>query len=296
MIHTCRSLLILFLSFVCLSNSCFGQVIDLGVKDWKTSVETPFHLNKKIDLPVSIAASALIIGGFALKTLKPSISMDDLLNPDTSRIPSFDLSAIHQANPSYQTASDILEYTAVALPFLAFVDKRVSGHAPQIMAMYFETLAIDFAAYNMTTALVNRRRPLTYNTDTHIEQINGVDSLVADVPLSSKQKGNVLESFFSGHTCNAATATFFGARIFTDLRPHSALVPFVWVAAAGVPAFTAFSRYKAGKHFPSDVVVGYLVGASIGYFVPQLHKYDYLEHVSLSPTFENKGLVMTYTF
>src|SRR4029077_16601723 len=117
------------------------------------------------------------------------------------------------------------------------------------------------------------------------------------VPLSARKGATVKESFFSGHTSNAATATFFGARVFTDLRPHSKLVPFVWIAAAGVPAFTAYSRYKAGKHFPSDVVVGYIVGASIGYFVPQLHKYDYLEkHVSLSPTFDSKGFVMTYTF
>jgi membrane-associated phospholipid phosphatase len=207
--------------------------------------------------------------------------------PDTSKIPKFDLSAIHQHNPTYQSASDILEYTAVALPFLAFVDKRVSGHAKQIVGMYLETLAIDFAVYNMTTGIVNRRRPLTYNTDT------------SQVPLKAREGATVKESFFSGHTSNAATATFFGARVFTDLRPHSALVPFVWIAAAGVPAFTAFSRYKAGKHFPSDVVVGYIVGASIGYFVPQIHKYDYLEkHVALAPTFEdkNKGFVMTYTF
>lgn len=291
-----RNFFLLTLSLISLAQSCFSQVIDLGLKNWKTSIETPFRFNKKTDITASIAAVTLIAGGFALKTLKKPIDSMDLANPDISKIPSFDKSAIHQANPSYQRVSDILEYTAVALPLLAFVDKRVSGHAKQIVGMYLETLAIDFAAYNITTGLINRRRPLTYNLDSSYQTINGINTLVADVPLSSKQKGNVLESFFSGHTCNAATATFFGARVFTDLRPHSALVPFVWIAAAGVPAFTAYSRYKAGKHFPSDVVVGYLVGASIGYFVPQMHKQDYLEHVSLAPTFENKGLSMTYTF
>ena len=279
-----RHTLALLFNLVCVFNICMSQVIDLGLKNWKTSVETPFHLKKSTDLPVSIAASALIVGGFVLKSFKTPLTPEELANPDTSKIPSFDLSAIHQANPSYQKASDILEYTAVALPFLAFVDKRVSGHSKQIVAMYLETLAIDFAVYNVTTGIVNRHRPLTYNTDT------------TEVPLSTRKGATVKESFFSGHTSNAATATFFGARVFTDLRPHSALVPFVWIAAAGVPAFTAYSRYKAGKHFPSDVVVGYIVGASIGYFVPQLHKYDYLEHVSLTPDFDNKGFAMTYTF
>ncbi|HYV90457.1 MAG TPA: phosphatase PAP2 family protein [Chitinophagales bacterium] len=279
-----RNFFILLLSFVCLSVSCFSQLIDLGLRDWKTSIETPYNLKKKIDIPVCIGAVALIGGGFVLKTFKTPLTDEELAHPDTSKIPSFDLSAIHQANPSYQKASDILEITAMALPFIAYVDKRVSGHGSQIVAIYLETLAIDFAAYNVTTGIVNRHRPLTYNTDT------------TEVPLKTRKGPSVKESFFSGHTCNAATATFCGAKIFTDLRPHSKLVPFVWIAAAGVPAFTAYSRYKAGKHFPSDVIVGYIVGASIGYFVPQLHKYATPDKLSLAPAFDEKGLVMTYTF
>lgn len=289
-----RNFFILPLTLVCLCNSCFGQAIDLGIKDWRTSVETPYNLKKKIDIPISAAAAALIIGGFILKSGKTPLTDLEISNPDTSKIPKFDLSAIHQANPSYQSASDILEYIAVAMPFLAFVDKRVNGHGLQIAAMYLETLAIDFAAYNMTTGLVNRRRPLTYNLDSTFNAATG--EMEPNVPLETKQGPTVKESFFSGHTCNAATATFFGARVFTDLRPHSKLIPFVWIAAAGVPAFTAYSRYKAGKHFPSDVFVGYFVGASIGYLVPTLHKYKYLRQASITPSFENNGLAMTYTF
>jgi membrane-associated phospholipid phosphatase len=31
-------------------------------------------------------------------------------------------------------------------------------------------------------------------------------------------------------------------------------------------------RYGGGKHFFSDIIVGYAVGAAIGILVPQLHK------------------------
>src|ERR1051325_3522751 len=126
MTNPLRNFFLLSISLICLNQSCFSQVIDLGLKNWKTSIESPFHLNKKVDIPVSIGAAALIATGFVLKGLKPKIDSLGLANPDISKIPSFDISAIHQANPSYQNASDILEYTAVALPFLAFVDKRVS--------------------------------------------------------------------------------------------------------------------------------------------------------------------------
>ena len=39
-----------------------------------------------------------------------------------------------------------------------------------------------------------------------------------------------------------------------------------------MPAVTAWARVGAGKHFASDVIVGYLTGAAIGYLVPELHK------------------------
>ena len=46
----------------------------------------------------------------------------------------------------------------------------------------------------------------------------------------------------------------------------------IWMTMATLPAATAFLRVKAGKHFASDVTVGYIVGGAIGYLVPHFHK------------------------
>ena len=46
------------------------------------------------------------------------------------------------------------------------------------------------------------------------------------------------------------------------------------MAAAVVPAITAYLRVKGGKHFYTDVITGYLVGAAVGLIVPELHKTD----------------------
>jgi membrane-associated phospholipid phosphatase len=283
----------LLLALLCFGNSGFSQPITLNLSDYRTSIETPYRLDKKKDLAIGLGASALIITGLIFKGIKPATDSLDIINSDISKIPSFDRSAIHQSNGTYQSASDILEITALALPFVAFVDKRVSGHAPQIILLYLETLSLDFAAYNMTTGIVNRRRPLTYNTDS---SINEAGVLVPDVPFGAKLTSGAQESFFSGHTSIAATATFFGARVFTDLRPQSKLVPFVWGAAIFVPGFVGFSRYKAGKHFPSDVVTGYLIGAAIGYLNPTLHKIKLQDRLSFYPMFDNNGFGMTYNF
>jgi membrane-associated phospholipid phosphatase len=38
-----------------------------------------------------------------------------------------------------------------------------------------------------------------------------------------------------------------------------------------VPAYAALQRVQAGKHYPSDVIVGLAVGAAMGYLIPQIH-------------------------
>lgn len=279
---------VLFPALICFTNYCHGQLIDLGLSKYRTSIETPYRLDLKKDIAVSIGAAALIGTGFIIKGFKPEIDSIDLISPDISKIPSFDQYAIHQYDDSYVLASDILEYTAVALPFLAFIDKRVSGHAVQIIAMYLETLAINAALTSMTKGLIHRRRPFTYNTDT-------LPDGSPEVPFDKKNGSGTLQSFFSSHTSNAATATFFGARVFTDLRPQSVLVPFVWGLAAAVPAFTGFSRVQAGRHYLSDVVAGYLVGASVGFFNPTLHKIKF-DRLALYPSYNGNGIAILYTF
>ena len=60
--------------------------------------------------------------------------------------------------------------------------------------------------------------------------------------------------------------------MFHDFNPGSAAEPFVWGAAALIPAAVAYYRIEAGKHFLSDNIVGYTLGATMGVLVPQLHK------------------------
>ena len=39
-----------------------------------------------------------------------------------------------------------------------------------------------------------------------------------------------------------------------------------------IPAITGYLRVKAGKHYPTDTIAGYLLGATAGILIPQLHK------------------------
>jgi membrane-associated phospholipid phosphatase len=46
----------------------------------------------------------------------------------------------------------------------------------------------------------------------------------------------------------------------------------LYLAASVPPAIIAFARIKALAHFPSDVAVGFGLGAIIGIVIPELHK------------------------
>jgi membrane-associated phospholipid phosphatase len=65
-----------------------------------------------------------------------------------------------------------------------------------------------------------------------------------------------------------------------------------------VPGVVGYLRYKAGMHFLSDNVLGYLVGMGAGILVPQFHKIKAMKNVSLAPAYGqgSNGLAITYRF
>lgn len=73
----------------------------------------------------------------------------------------------------------------------------------------------------------------------------------------SPPQGQVSSSFPSGH----ATGAFAVATVFAEVYSEERWVP--WVAY-GLAGCIGASRVAQGRHFPSDVVVGALVGNSIG--------------------------------
>lgn len=146
--------------------------------------------------------------------------------------------------------------SSLAIPFTLLLDKNIRDHSWQIGLLYFETIAVASVGINISKGLVRRPRPYTYNPD---------------VPESEKQKMDATNSFFSGHTTMSAAGTFFAAKVFCDTHPESKWKPAVWVGAAAIPLATGFYRYRAGKHFPTDVIIGYCWGALSGILIPQLH-------------------------
>ncbi|NIV15452.1 MAG: phosphatase PAP2 family protein, partial [Aliifodinibius sp.] len=48
-------------------------------------------------------------------------------------------------------------------------------------------------------------------------------------------------------------------------------IPAIWGGAVGIPTTVGLLRIISGWHFPTDVLVGALVGTLIGYVILSLH-------------------------
>ena len=104
-------------------------------------------------------------------------------------------------------------------------------------------------------------------------------------------------SFYSGHAASAAAATFFTVKVYCDYHPE--LMGWnkylLYGAAAVPPLIEGYLRMKALDHFPSDVLVGFGVGALCGILIPELHRIK-IENVSMGlySSYEGTGISLKW--
>ncbi|WP_286130632.1 phosphatase PAP2 family protein [Solirubrum puertoriconensis] len=221
---------------------------------------TPYQTSIYVDGP--IVGGLLLATGLAFDKAQNGEGLTDgeVLGLRREDVNGFDRFAAGYYNPDVKKASDYPFYGSFAAPAaLILADSKVRDKAGQVGVLYLEAISLTGALFTLSTATVERSRPLAYSNDPRLT-------------LSQRGNNNANNSFFAGHTAATATNTFFFAKVFHDFHPESAARPFVWTAAAAIPAAVGYMRLKAGKHFLSDNLVGYAVGAASGILVPQLHK------------------------
>ncbi len=223
---------------------------------------SPYRLSWKLDVPLTSFALTTGVTYIILDSQTPSLSDTYINSLKRSDILSFDRDASFNWSPPVATASDVLLYTSFAIPLSLFSDKRIRKDYLKIGLIYAETFALTAAITSLTKNLVKRPRPFVYNQN---------------VAIDFKKERSAQYSFFSGHTSVTAAMCFMTAKIFNDYNKGNKAVPWVWASAALVPAVTGILRQQAGKHYWSDVISGYLIGAAIGILVPELHRNNFVK-------------------
>jgi len=153
--------------------------------------------------------------------------------------------------------SDQILMTSIAPPLLMLVDRRSRLDFDRIGLFTIQTLLVNAAITDLAKVLVKRKRPYVYNEFTEINR-----------KLSKKAR----VSFFSGHTSTVSSMYFLTAKLYSDYYPDSKWKGAIWSSAILIPATTGLLRIKAGKHYFTDVLTGFLVGATVGILIPELHR------------------------
>lgn len=222
-----------------------------------TSAQSAHELNPALDgALLGTGGAAFGLGFYFMGKTKP-LTEEDIKLLDPLNVNAFDRPTTRKWNEKAHRFSDITLHSSFFSQFALAFDKNSRDEVGTVGVMMLETALLTNGITNIFKGTVKRKRPFTYNDM---------------APLEKKTARNGRYSFFSGHASNSASYSFLTAKIFTDNNPGSKWNPYVWTAAATLPAVTSLLRVKAGKHFPTDVIVGYAVGAAVGFLVPELHK------------------------
>lgn len=218
---------------------------------------SPYQLRPAKEGVLAGGGIMLMGGSYLLQKKVPSLTPAQIQQLNSNAIPRFDRFTIRQFDGKARKASDVFLMSAPALPFLLFADPAIRKDWKTVGLMGVETFVLNVAITNLTKSTVLRTRPYAYNPN---------------VPMTLKEERDTRFSFVSGHTSTVACMSFYTAKVYTDYHPGAKENPWIWAAAATLPAVTGFLRVKGGKHFPTDVIGGYLLGTAIGIAVPYLHQ------------------------
>lgn len=246
-----------------------------------TIAQSPYHLDLKKEGVITAFGVTTMTSSYFIDKETPIYSSTQLADLSRTSINFFDRTATYNYSSSAQKTSDVLSLGSKFLPLVLLLDKNQRSDFGTIAALYAETYLISNGLTSLTKTSIRRTRPFVYNED---------------VAIDHKLTSSARYSFVSGHTSKTAAMTFFTAKVYADYHPDSKWKPVVWTAAAVVPAVTGYMRVKAGKHYPTDVIAGYAIGAATGILVPQLHKKKIIKNDNLKISAGITGANLSLTF
>jgi membrane-associated phospholipid phosphatase len=242
-----------------------------------------YKMNYKTVVPIVGVSFPTILYAFSKIYKKTKTPDATILALDKNNIPAFDRWATKYHDINTDKISYYPFYAVMPLPAILFIDRRMRKDALKISVMYLEAFAFTGLVYSGSVYFVDRYRPDVYNT-----------SLL----LSYRTNGNYRNSFFAGHVAVMSTSAFFMAKVYADYHPES---NWKWVFYGGAAAATlgmGYMRLEAGKHFPSDILLGTLVGTTSGILTPAFHRNRNPKDQkwSLTPTVMEQGPGLSFTY
>jgi PAP2 superfamily len=274
---------------------CLLAALLIGVNGFCNSPDSIVRINDSVVKPVKpvkvrvyrvnyyVEAAVIALGMagdiIAIPRLKHKASLDSaevaFANTDQQKnlFNSVDKWALKQSTKDrtlWKKISDDGEIVIFLLPSLLMIDKNIRKDWLHILFMYVEGHTITFTFYNYSPLgpfFQNRYRPAVY---------------YPELGLAAQENSNNRNSFYSGHVASCAYSTFFMVKVYCDYHPNIGAAKYLLYLAASVPPlFMGYARIRSLDHYPSDIAVGFGLGAVLGIVVPALHKLPCSKYLSL---------------
>lgn len=240
-----------------------------------------YALSLKTDLPLVAASAASFVAGYWLMGEVPTLTEKDIAELDPLSISRFDRSAIRQYRAADGKLSDYLFALSAVAPLTVFASPVARNEFGPVLVMYAETAVLTRGLTAVSKGLFMRNRPFTYNPE---------------VPLADKMSTDARHSFFSGHMASTTAFCFLTASMVNEYATQPGWKWAAWSGAVVIPGTMAYWRYTSGNHFPSDLIVAYLVGGGTGILVPFLHKNKLPKNMSFTIHPLPKGMAISLQF
>ena len=219
---------------------------------------------------VSLIASAYYFGA----KMDP-LTDAEIASLSKNNINRFDRSAANNWSSNGAKLSDATLISTMISPAAFLLNDKTRDDFIVLGVMYGESLLITNGLCLTTKSIVQRKRPFTYNSD---------------APYSEKKNTEAKRSFYSGHTANAFNSAVFASTVFSDYYPQSQWRYAVWGASLLAASATGYLRYYAGKHYPTDIIVGAGIGSITGWAIPALHR-NKNENISVKMLFGEESMI-----
>ncbi|MCK6521118.1 phosphatase PAP2 family protein [Myxococcota bacterium] len=253
----------------------------LGGATAEAAEPSTFHYDPAVSVPITVAAGTT----FAL--------MNYVVNDDAvplglvSNPPFLDAWVEPRFNQTAHHASDVILYGTIGLGLAASAADGIhDGEGPWVRTgIYLEAFAINGLITDVVKSAQDRPRPFTALDP---------DTLDAETRAEWEEKraeADSERSFPSGHASNTAALAFCAARMYDLSGATPAGRAAAYGAAGALTVSVGSLRVAAGRHHPSDVLAGALIGASVGLVVPTLHQ---RKAVQLSASARSVGFSGTF--
>ena len=246
--------------------NCISKILSiLGIVTVLVLSSTQLYSNNSSPYRLSTATDSLLIGtGAALLTFSiyakqnvNPLSDEEITSLSNNNINKFDRSATNNWSPQGDIWSGITLTSVMISPLIFLLDNTIRDDFIVLGVMYGESLFITNGLSMTVKNKVQRNRPYTYNSS---------------VPHKDKKQKDAVLSFYSGHTANAFNSAVFASTVFSDYHPNSPWRYTVWGTTLMAASTTGYLRYYSGKHYPTDIIAGAIIGSITGWCIPALHR------------------------